>query len=514
MPQPQSFKVDNFKGLDEAIIPGPQSPITRETFFTRFLDNVKVRHGRIFGRDGLAKLEGITAQMATTPIIGLMPYIQSDLTTNLVRMSPTKIEVLEPVGNTWDDITGTDLTGASTDRPQWTNLDDTLIFVNDGQDRPRKYTGTGNTAEIASSSAPWAKAVEGYFGFLMLGNTSTDGSTFVPRQVDFADDWDTAASWSACDGNSLNLDETPGQILVLRTVGKILVAFKSDALIQIRWVGGQVRFSHEKIAFDKGIIAPLSVANVGERGLIFLGTDLELYITDGQTVTAFPPNLKTTLQETMNVSKAGDCVGVSHPDEETYHLFYNRTGGTWLDGRVSFNYRTGEFFKASYGGHNFVRAVAFRLASTSATLVAASADDDRVYQVDSGTDDDGTALTRSYETDWQNFRVPGEKYFIGASLTFAQARQTRVRIDVAKDGAKDFTHSRYYDLRGARTSADDVTIEYRLGSPILGTEFNLRTRFYHDGTASKSELKSILFHYTPVSTTPQEGHPVERGEKG
>src|SRR3990167_5362101 len=321
----QSVSISGFRGLNQRKLLG------RNPEQTTNLENVIVRDGIIRGRKGITTFDNIGTASVTPTIIGLFPFYRSKTeVASLLRVTSSRVELWNDSGNAWDNITGPTIANDTTKFPQATILDDTLFFVTGSVVLLRKYSGSGNTS-LVGGSPPYAKAIASYVGFLFLGNTSTDGATWSPLNVQYSDDPDV--DWTPCDGNTLILDETPGDVRVLKTHARLLLAGKSDAIIAIRWTGGQTRFVQEKI-YDKGVIAPLSWQQCGEIGHIFLGSDLNLYITNGVQTKPLPFNVQKALQETMSITKAPICVAAVDEDKTTYHLFYSTSASdTWLAGR-------------------------------------------------------------------------------------------------------------------------------------------------------------------------------------
>jgi len=222
MPAEQTADVLGFKGLNERKLLGVSPSETSN------LDNVRVRYGEVKGRLGIAKYRSITTAAGSTPIIALMPYPRGDNTTDLLRMLPTKVERLNTSTDVWDDKTGTDLTGTSTTLPQFTIMDDLLLFTNEGNDLPRKVDDTGDSTVLAGSP-PFCKAIASAWGFLFALNVSTDG-TFTDVNLGHlrADYTDNPDDWSACEQQFLFYDETPGPIVTAKTFGIDFIVFKSD----------------------------------------------------------------------------------------------------------------------------------------------------------------------------------------------------------------------------------------------------------------------------------------------
>ena len=495
MPRNVSASIAGFQGLDERMILG--SSLQKTTS----LDNVIVRNGRVSGRKGIALWDAISTA-ATNHIIGLWDfYAPASATSSLVRMQTTKFEVWNDGTNAWDDVTGTALTGNTNTRPSFANLSDEgfMVFTNEGHDQPRKYTGSGNSTTLGGTP-PYAKCLCPYKGFLFLFNTSVSGSfdqTADSITAYFSDQPDT--NWDLCAGNTIIYDESPGELRAADVFNEVMLVLKSDCLITTRFVGGVIRFERDKLPFAHGILAPLSLKKCGEYGDIFLATDRNLYRTDGTSVVALPPNVQKALQETMTPALApyvSACVDLAH---ETYHLLYQRNSSTFFDGRLSFNYRTGEFYKGVYTGRELTRIHAFKQSNNVDTQIVAGVNDKKVYELEIGTDDASTAVSRFYDLDWNQYGTPGSKYLTGVNFTFKSASNVQVQVSVAVDHSSKFQYSRMLSLKGVTNPSDEnVRVDYNIPSPIMGSWFKIRIEIFHYGSTNVGELLVIEPEIIPV----------------
>ena len=130
----KTFDITEFKGLNDY-----STPLLNASY-TRSLNAVVTQYNRLLGGLGINKLRSIDTVSATTPIIGLMPFYDTALNNTLYRMTPTKFHRLNTGTDVWDDATGTDLTGDEDTIPQHVVHKDFLVFVNDGEDQPRRRT--------------------------------------------------------------------------------------------------------------------------------------------------------------------------------------------------------------------------------------------------------------------------------------------------------------------------------------------------------------------------------------
>jgi len=487
--------IANWRGLNERRVIGADP---RET---ASLDNVVVRNGTVQGRKGSA-LWGAVSTPAANNIIGLWQFDHSGSNAaKLVRMTATSMQYWNTT--VWTDITGTALTGLANTRPQAATIGELEMFVtvNEGNDRPRKWTGSGNTAELATSNAPYAHAVEFWKGFLGLGNISDDGSTFFPLDLILSDDPD--GTWVECDETEiyvtrLTIDETPGAILACKVLGDDLLIYKTDGIVVLSFTGGVTRFRRRKLDFPMGLLAPLSLQCVGTSRHIFLAEDRNLYSTNGQAVQQFPRNVQKSLRDDMPALQATWAVGAVDEDSETYHFFYPRGGSEYNKGKISLNYTSEEFTKSLYP-YEISSAVGFRATTSSDMVIVAGTGSNLVYQLDTQADDNGTAISRYFDVDWSQLGAPGDKHLLGGEFVFTKSANCRVKISVAVDKSSVFQFPRTFSLKGTDPDETVVRIPYRTPTPLYGSWFKFRVQMYHDGNSNVAELlefepESVIKH--------------------
>lgn len=486
-----------WRGLDERLITD-----FGNNELTTSLDNVNVRNGFVEGRKGINEFDDITTTDADTPILGLMDhYLYTTGASSLLRMTPTKVRKWNSSTHAWDDITGTALNGTSTTRPQHCMVSELnyLGFTNEGADRPRKYTGSGNTA-VWGGTPPYCKAIEYYVGFLALGNISDDGITFSPLDIILSDDPDN--TWAECDDTeiyvtTMTLDESPGEVRALKVLGPVMMAYKSDCIVVIRFTGGVVRFSRTKLPFPMGILAPLSLQSLGEVGHIFLATDRNLYINNGQTVVPLPRNVQKSLQEVCPAAMMPYLRSMVDYNTETYILGYQRSGTTYQDATLEFNYRTGEFTRKRYPVE-FNSMLAYKQ-TVNTNYVRLASSSNLTYQLETGTDDNGTAVSRYFDIDWTQLGVPGLKWVTGGEFIFEKAKDVRIKISIAVDKSSKFQYGKWFSLRGDDPDETYARVAYDIPSPVFGSWFKFRVEFFHDGSTNVGKLIGFTPELMPMA---------------
>lgn len=486
----KTFDIREFKGLNDFGAPNIN------TSFTRSLNAVIVRNGRILGAPGMNKLRSISSASAAA-IIGLMPFYNTQLTTVLYRMLPTAIHELNTGTDAWDDKTGTALNGTANTLPQFCVHKDTLCFVNEGLDRPRKLTGSGNSATLGGTP-PYAKGICQGWGYLFLLNVSTDGSTFTPRIARYSDDFDV--NWDLCDGNELVFNQTNGELVAGITRADLIVFFKSDSLYRVTFEGGPVRFKQPAITKDVGLLAPLSAWDTGTFGIPYLATDYRIHFTDGYQDQVVPPYVQKKLDETLYKTAARFAVGAAYPDKDSYSLFYRASASdSWNKNRITFNFRTGEFSHRTYTGHEFIRLGLFRYDRNSAyTLIGSTST--LVMELDTAQEgDDGTAINRYYDVDWTDLGENGLKYLKGVTIEAVRNAGGRVALSVSSDMNPNFIYEKVFSLRGLSPSDEYVTVNYRIDPGLRGNRFKVRIKLFHDDGTQVEIVPPMKLHYEPDS---------------
>jgi len=491
--------IDRFQGYSDSVNPGDSPKITKD------LNNVKFRAGRVSGRGGMSKYQSVSSA-SSADIIALFNYRRVSGTHMLLRMLPTK---LEKYSAGWSDVTGTALNGTSTTRPQATIIDDTLIFTTEGLDRPRKFDNSGNSADVAASSAPYCKSIVAYLGFLFACNVSDSGTftdvTDGQRIGRYADDWDTASTWSPCDTNEINLDETPGAWLASVPVGRNLYALKSDGVVKVKWIGGAQKFQQDGIPSDVGIVAPLSVGIIGldpgtSAGAFFLGTDGIIYqISPDQIKPVSYESLFEVIPNTASLNKLKYARGVIDSEDDTYYLFYDRTGlsNQLLDSYVSFNYRTGEFSKGRLP--QLIATTAFKDTDQSAESILVSTTTLVRNFDDTSKDDDGTAVSRYWTSGWQ--KMAEEGWLHRVRLVFSRSNGAKVGVSIAEGYGEDFGDEQILSLAGDKASQTNVEVVYKMGSPRLVEWVNVKVRMIHTAASATTRLEKIGFETSSILAT-------------
>jgi hypothetical protein len=461
-----------------------------------------VSYGKVRGRGGVDFNSTFSTALSES-VTGMAVYVDpSTLAATLLRIGSTKVEKSVNAA-AWSDITGTALTGSSSDRPQWAMFRDTIYFVNEGQDQLRYWAGSGNTTSVSSS--PYGKAILSYYGFLFLLNISDAGSVFETRVARYSED--PSNDWTLCEGNELTFNETQGAIVTAGQFGRTGVVIKEDAVVYLRWVGGVSRFSQELAKGSMGTIAPLAGQSLGEKGYIYLGTDYELYVVTPNEVVPLPPNVNDILQNDLYKAGVANCRSCLVPSLEQYNLFFPLDSGG-NKGRIQFSYRTGEFSYSQYDHHAVAAVETVRWTKTaSESIIASTTTIPYTFDVATVKNDETSAsvsyeVERIYDTDWQQYTNSNEgrqiqvaSKFVGATLQFDASSWAKIAVSIAVDHSPTFRFRKVYRLKPPKVTDEFVMVRYDVPE-IEGEWWNLRIEFF-PSTAEVPVLHAGWMHFIP-----------------
>ena len=500
MAQEQIFSMTEFHGLGDPFRFGIDSTVTRT------MENISPRYGRLLPRDGYTLL----GLVQTGDIIGLFEYQLHNLNSHLVRVDTDDFFIWDPVTVAWVSKKGAVTMGqdASTDFADFAVYNN-FCYVITPNEKLLKFDGDGVGANIVqNANSPAASVIEAFEGFLFLGNVDSDntgvnkdGNRLRYESTNVDGTWDTL--------KTIVINQTPGMILRLKTFGRVLFVYKNDGVVAVRFIGGTTVFQIDNLNSGVGILAPLSIGNVPGLGQIFLATDRRLYLNSGQ-IQQLKAIVNNTIAEDFNVAWLSNAVASVDVSNNIYHLFYASGSNQFLNKRLDFNYVTGEFNIHDYPTGQFTRAAYANIENQSANktlkeLVAAQTDK-KTYRVDIGTTDNSAVIDSNWNSDWQDFGFPGEKYLSRVDVTLKEDPRSVIEIATRADFEREYQQSREYGISSMKTDGD-ITVSHRI-RPTLGKWHDLRLRFRPASTPSNIELKRIDWFYTSVRQGGQRDTPA------
>lgn len=148
-------------------------------------------------------------------------------------------------GTSYTDSTGTALTGASTDQWQAASFNDIYYFTN-GKDQVRKWTGSGNSADIAGSPQfTRAKAIATFGARLFVANT-TESAVAYPGRVRWSkvNDGD---NWTDDTGGFVDIKEASSPIQAMYLLRDNLIVWTRTQIWRVYKTGYPLQFDYELI---------------------------------------------------------------------------------------------------------------------------------------------------------------------------------------------------------------------------------------------------------------------------
>ena len=429
-----------------------------------------------------------------------------------VRIGLDRIEKYNTGTNVWDNITGTDLTGGTSD------LIDTAIpmlsgkrilcFTN-GVDAIRKYTGTGNTA-VLGGTPPVAKYIQEYKTYLVCANIA--GGTDISQRVQWSD---TALpeTWTGGNSGTLDLVEDGDAISGLSIFGSFVCVHKLNAIYLGSLVSNSDIFRFDRINTKSGTVANGSITNLPTGEQIFLAAD-GLRVFNGVTA----PPIESPVNDEIRDSLATDY---SH---KTWGVLVKEKDEVWIGIPIGDQTTGDTVYKFNYKSRNLYKDVRSNItAAWRATNIAATTWDDTV-----GTWD---AQTERWNSGSQQDNFPFIMLGDNTGCTVKVDNGVNNDVDTVINAfweSKDFQHdqqvmSRWKELR-MWASGNTVKVDYSTDAGETWTEIGqspvsldssfppdsdpdilyfdvvstqIRFRFTNTVSAETFALKQFAIGYTP-----------------
>jgi len=480
---------------------------------TRHMTNMRSQFGRIIGRDGFTTL-GLPAD--TWDVTQLADYKQGDGTSKLIRFkngllaASAQLDQYIATTGLWTAINaGTNLTIAQSVNSfiDYTNHNKNFTWAIPTELAVHDWTGSGNAVQRRVAGLG-SKFVVSFSGYILMGYCA--GGTVQGTTVRY----NTALTLAAATDLFLNLNETPGNIKRMGLLGKTCVVYKTDGATILRFVGSNtVTFSQERAPLTVGLLASASLQDVPSLGHIGLFTDGQLYLFDGNTHKPLLNEMNNTLLRLLNKAWAQYSYSTLNPVGSIYSLYFPSGANSFLDKRLEFNYRTGEFTIFDYV-EGFSHALASNyLASddTSPVFSMVASKEKQIYALDTGLTDNGRVNPYEWQTDWLNLGSSTDKYVTKVELTFDPLVRGQIEVSFGKDYGLQFYSPKRMNL--AATGTEDMFVIYELPSPTLLRQLNVKIKFFPTILPSGMVLKGLNIIGMPAGGSIRTPNTQTRGIK-
>ena len=241
-------------------------------------------------RDGFAERAAGTFKLFATPVVTpywVAPYA-TNATTYVVHAGLSAVYVDD--GTTRTNITATiPPTGAIDDRWTGGSLNGVLV-VNNGQDVPQFWNGTGLLAAIPGWNTAWRCRVLRPFKNYMVALYVTKGGNPYPHMVKWSHACDPGAitavgGWNEADpcsdAGEVDLAETTDKLVDCLPLGDALCIYKERSMYLMRYVGGQSIFAFQRLPGSQGCLARGCIAVTPVGHVVLTTGDLILHSGQG-----------------------------------------------------------------------------------------------------------------------------------------------------------------------------------------------------------------------------------------
>lgn len=262
----------------------------------------------------------------------------------LFRFGPTTVQILNKAASTWSNVTGTPLTGVSTDVYDFAfpilNGRRIMTFTN-GVDNIRKITGASNAADLGGAP-PKCKYMVAYQGYLILGHIFDAGSVFSSELV-----WcDTAApeNWTTGNSGSAFLVADGEDITGMGLSGPYFTVHMESSISLGYGVTTSDVFRVERKNTGIGTAAHQTIKNIPNGGQIFLALD-GVHIFDGNAAPLVQSKIVDEIREGINPSYIRQSSAIVVRELDEYWLAVPMGSETVPETIYKYNYRTGDWYK-------------------------------------------------------------------------------------------------------------------------------------------------------------------------
>lgn len=271
-----------------------------------------------------------------------MPELEVNDTGYLIRIGLTKVELYDKVANTWSSIAHSALTGLDSDRVDYAfpllSAAKIITFTN-FRDAIRKYTGSGNDADLGGSP-PKARFMVAYGSYLLLGHVEN-----FPHRMQWCDTADPE-TWTGGNSGAQDLLEDSDEISGVGLFGDFVTVHKRSAIYNGYLVPNSDIFRFDRKSTGVGTCCFATIQNLPSGEQIFLATD-GLHLYNGLTAPLIDSAINEEIRDSLNPQYISKCWSVILLDRDEYWCAMPIGNQTEPDTIYKYNYRTRQCYKDS-----------------------------------------------------------------------------------------------------------------------------------------------------------------------
>lgn len=443
-------------------------------------------------------------------IMGGREFSREDVNYN-VRIGRDKIERYNTTTNAWVDITGTDLTGSTTDListaiPLLSGKP--ILVITNGIDNIRKWTASGNTSDLGGSP-PVARFVQEYKTYLVAANIA--GGTDVNQRVQWSDTADPE-NWSTGNSGSIDLVEDGEAITGLNLFGSYLCVHKEHSIYLGYLVSSSAIFLFDRKSTGVGTIANGSIQNLPSGEQIFLAKD-GLYLFNGVNCRTLSEAVNEEIRDSINAEYAKKAWSVLVRSKKEVWIGIPLGDSSYGETVYKYNYENGTILKdtrpninAVWIGESTAGLTWDEMQGTwdeqsarwdgaglakGADVINISDINGFTYKISESTkDDNGSAVTAVWVTkDYQDSQQRISRF----KKLELWAKGSSVKIEYSTDHGENWTEviDSPFTLTESYPDIDSPDIIYF--DVVAST---IRFRFTNNGSEESLSIKQFIISYT------------------
>ena len=416
---------------------------------------------------------------------------------------------------------------------QWTSgILNGVPFGNNGVDTPQYWgldTGTA-MAELSNwpSGASCYSMIAHRYNLFALG--WFDGSGDYPMDIHWSNSAEPGTiptAWTAAatnDAGSISLSATPGAIVHGAPLRGSLIVYKQHSAYSVDYIGGQYVYDARKLFITVGMLNRNCAAEV--NGMHYLLADGDVVVTDGNTAqSVVDKRMRNWLFNQLDQSNFEGAFVVPYRQQNEVWVCFPSSGNTACDlalvidtteGRTLGIRELPSVYHAAVGviddtadsqviddqsqiidtDHSLINQQSYKEANDSLVLAYsddASPTDSKLFQVDVGTDFNGTGITANVKKHKMTFDEPNRVKLIRRLIPHVDAAAStdiicRVGSSMSADGSTTWEAEQTYTVGTDEhldflTQGKFISVEARSSGgaawTLLGFDLEGELRGYH-----------------------------------
>lgn len=330
----RSPELDVTKGINFALPSAYLAP------GNNYPQNMQIVRGELKKRDGRSILGGTMLGGQKVLHLGLMELTNG--TQRLIRHSKQNVERFLSATQTWEDITGFDLTGSETDFFDSTMIAelDLYVFTNKLIDNIRKYDDSGNTADLGGSP-PKCSTLDYITPYLILGDLE-EGGNRLPYKVRWCDTGNPEV-WTGGNSGSQLLSDEPSRIRKIKKLLDYAMVYKEKSVYRGRKVSSSDIFDFGgPFQIGKGLGSPRAVADDGQNHY-YMGL-YDFHQNSAVRISDIGGPVREYIFNRLNRTRIETCFAMPVEYYKEVWFFVTTAGNDWPTEVWKYNYATGFWY--------------------------------------------------------------------------------------------------------------------------------------------------------------------------